>query len=63
MENLNKMGGKLTHFSAATGSAVHLLHEPATGVTQGSSETQKDERSVKAVPGAHPSCLCEPASV
>lgn len=52
-----RIRGKLTHFSPATGSAVHLQHVPATEVTQGNSETQKDDRSVEVVPGSHPSCL------
>lgn len=36
---------KLTHFSPATGSAVHLLRAPAAAAMQDISETQKDMRS------------------
>lgn len=35
---------KLTHFSPATGSAVHLLRAPAAAAMQDISETQKDMR-------------------
>lgn len=51
------MRGKLTHSSLATGPAVHLPHVPAPGVTQGNSETQKNDRTVEIVPGSPTSCL------